>query len=296
MNFGFQVEGRAETAGSDLSANYTAATPGYFRVLRIRLLEGRLFTDSDTATSAKVCVISQTFARRHFPGESPIGRRLLFGFKESVPHEIVGVVVDVKRDGLGVVSRPEMYAPFAQEPWWAAYVVVRTAGDPAGLAAVVRNEVHALDPTMPIEGVQPMTQVVAESVAEPRFRTMLLGLFGGLALLLAVIGIYGVISYSVGRRPRAVGIRLALGAGRRDVLRLVLTEGLALTGAGLAAGAAGAALLTRFLTSLLYDVGRLDPLTYAAVAVMLVGAGLLASWLPARRAMRVDPLIALRAE
>jgi predicted permease len=296
LNFGFRIEGRAETAGSDLSANYTAATPGYFRVLRIRLLEGRLFTDGDTAPSPKVCVISRTFARRHFPGENPIGRRLVFGFKENVPHEIVGVVADVKRDGLGVVSRPEMYVPFAQEPWWAAYVVVRTAGDPMRLAAVVRNEVHALDPTLPIEGVQPMTRVVSESVAQPRFRTMLLGIFGGLALLLAVIGIYGVISYSVGLRRREVGIRLALGAGRRHVLRLVFTEGLALTGAGLAAGAAGAALLTRFLSSLLYDVGRLDPLTYAAVALTLVGAGLLACWLPARRAMRVDPVIALRSE
>ena len=174
--------------------------------------------------------------------------------------------------------------------------VIRTAGDPMRLAAVVRSEVHALDATLPIEGVQPMAQVVSESVAQPRFRTTLLGLFGGLAMLLAVIGIYGVISYSVGRRKREVGIRLALGAGRRDVLRLVLAEGLALTGAGLAAGTLGAVVLTRFLTSLLFDVGRLDPATYAAVALTLVGTGLLACWLPARRAMRVDPVIALRSE
>jgi putative ABC transport system permease protein len=296
LNFGFQIEGRAETTGSDLTANYTALTPSYFRVLKIRLLQGRLFMDHDAAQSPKVCVISQTFAKRHFPGENPVGRRLVFGFKESAPHEIVGVVADVRRDGLGIVSRPEMYVPFVQEPWWASYVVIRTAGDPMGLAAILRKEVRALDPTLPIVGVQPMTQVVTESVAEPRFRSTLLGLFGGLALLLAVIGTYGVISYNIGRRKREVGIRLALGAERGDILRLVLGEGLALTGAGLAAGAAGAVVLTRYLTSLLFDVGRLDPATYAAVALTLVGAGLLASWLPARRATRVDPVIALRAE
>jgi ABC-type antimicrobial peptide transport system permease subunit len=162
------------------------------------------------------------------------------------------------------------------------------------LAATLRAEVHALDPTMPIEGVQPMTQIVSESVAQPRFRTMLLGLFSLLALVLSVIGIYGVISYSVGQRRREVGIRLALGAGRAVVLRQVLGEGLALTAIGLAVGAIGAAALTRFLSSLLFDVGRLDPVTYAAAALTLVGAGLLASWLPARRATRVDPVITLR--
>src|SRR6202043_63361 len=142
-----------------LTANYTALTPSYFRVLKIRLLQGRLFTDHDAAQSPKVCVISQTFAKRHFPGESPVGRRLVFGFKEGVPREIVGVVADVRRDGLGVVSRPEMYVPFVQEPWWAAYVVIRTQEDPMRLAAVLRSEVRALDATLPIESIQTMTQV-----------------------------------------------------------------------------------------------------------------------------------------
>ncbi|HEY6929635.1 MAG TPA: ABC transporter permease, partial [Thermoanaerobaculia bacterium] len=296
LNFGFQIEGRAETPGSDLSANYTSLTPSYFPLLRIRLLRGRLFTLQDSAQSPGVCIISETFAKMHFPNMDPIGHRLVFGFKESVSHEIVGVVADVRRDGLGVVSRPEMYVPFLQEPFWAAYVVVRTRGDPTRLAPAVRNEVHALDPTLPVESVQPMSQMVSDSIAEPRFRTRLLGFFGILALMLAIIGIYGVISYSVGRRTREVGLRMALGAARRDVMRLVLTEGLVLTGAGLAAGAVGAAALTRYLASLLFDVGQLDPATYAVAALALVGAGLLASWLPARRATRVDPIRALREE
>jgi putative ABC transport system permease protein len=296
LNFAFKIEGREERPGSDLSANYTSATPSYFRLLKIPLLQGQLLTEQDTAQSPRVCVISSTFAKIHFPGEDPIGRRLVFGFKESVSHEIVGVVADVRRDGLGVVSRPEMYVPFVQEPFWAAYVVVRTQSDPMHLAGVLRSEVHALDPSLPVEGVQPMTQMVSDSVAEPRFRTRLFGLFGGLALVLAVIGIYGVISYSIGRRKREVGLRMALGAAQRDVLRLVLVEGLTLTGAGLLVGALGAVMLTRFVASLLFDIGRWDPLTYAVSALTLLAAGLLASWLPARRAMRVDPIKALRDE
>ena len=210
--------------------------------------------------------------------------------------QIVGVVGDVQRDGLGAPSRPEMYVPFAQDPWWAAYVVVRTTGDPMALSATLRSDVRALAPTLPVEGMQPMDHLVADSVAQPRFRTTLLGLFAVAALLLAMIGIYGVISYSVGRRTREVGIRVALGASRSDVLRLILRQGAALAGLGLAAGVAGALLLTRSLASLLFDVGRLDVATYGAVALLLLGAALLASWIPARRATRVDPVDALRVE
>ena len=297
LNFAFQVEGRApEREGSDASANYTSATPEYFRVLEIPLRQGRLFSASDDAEASPVCLVSEAFARRFFPGENPLGRRLVFGFTEPTPREIVGVVGDVRRDGLGSPSRPEMYVPFAQEPFWAAYVSVRASGDPARLSSALRNEVRALAPTLPIEAIQPMTEIVRESVSQPRFRTTLVGFFAAAALLLAVIGIYGVISYGVGRRTREVGIRLALGAGRRDVLALVLRQGLALTGAGLAAGVAGALLLTRFLSSLLFETGRLDPAIFAGVALLLAAAGMLACWIPARRATRVDPVIALRFE
>ncbi len=295
LNFNFRIEGRSEeSAGSDLSANYTAVTSDYFRVLRVALLRGRLISESDAAASAKVCLVSSTFARRFFPGEDAVGRRLVFGFTDSVPREIVGVVGDVQRDGIGPPSRPEMYVPFVQDPWWASYIAVRTAGDPGRLASVVRREIRALDPTLPVADIQPMTQIVEQSVAQPRLRTTLLALFGATALLLAILGIYGVISYNVGRRTREVGIRVALGAQRADVLRLILRQGLGLTAAGLAAGLAGAVILTRHLASLLFGIRPIDPPTYLAVAIVLLAAGLLACWIPARRATRVDPVLALR--
>jgi putative ABC transport system permease protein len=296
LNFAFSIEGHAEEPGADKSANYTAATPGYFRVMGVPLVSGRTFSQRDGATAPRVCVVSAAFARRYFPGENPLGKRLVFGFPSPVAREIVGVVGDVKRDGLALPSQPEMYVPFVQEPWWAAYALVRTSGDPARLSSAMRADVKALDPSLPLEDVAPMRQFVDDSVAQPRFRTTVLGLFGAAALLLAVLGIYGVISYSVGRRTREVGIRLALGAAPSDVLRMVLFEGLGLVALGLALGLAGALLSTRYLSSLLFEVSRLDALSYAGVAALLLLAGLAASWLPARRATRVDPVSALRAE
>jgi putative ABC transport system permease protein len=297
LNFAFHVEGKPVPPGeTEPTANYTSLTTEYFKVLRVPLLRGRLFTDADGADRPKVCVVSAELARRFFPGEDPIGRRLVFGFTEPVSREIVGVVGDVKRDGLGVVSRPEMYVPFVQEPWWAAYLIVRTSGDPAALAPAVRAHVRALDATLPIEDTAPMTRTVYDSAAQPRFRTTLLAVFGGAALLLAALGIYGVVSYGVGRRTRELGIRVALGAQRGDVLRMILGEGLILSALGLAAGLAGALVLTRYLSSLLFEVGRLDPPTYAVVGATLLAVSLLAGFLPARRATRVDPVTALRQE
>jgi predicted permease len=296
LNFGFQVEGRAAEKPGNQSANYTAATADYFRVMGIRLLSGRLFGSGDTPESAKVCLISEAFARRTFPGEDPLGKRLVFGFTKGVSREIVGVVGDVRRDGLASPSQPEMYVPFGQDAWWAAYLALRTTGDPARLSATVRNEVRALDPTLPIAAVEPMGQFVTDSVAQPRFRTSLLGLFAATALVLSLVGLYGVVSYNVGRRTREVGVRMALGARGSDVVRLVLANGLGLAGLGLAAGLAGAFLVTRWLSGLLYGVSPLDPATYAGVALLFLAALLSACYVPARRATQVDPVRALRAE
>ena len=297
LNFGFTIEGKpVEKPGSDRSANYTALTPEYFRVLGVPLVRGRFFRAGDAAGSPRVCAISSAFARQYFPGEDPIGKRLVFGFKEGVSREIVGIVGDVKRNGLGVPSQPEMYVPFEQDPWWAAYLAVRVRGEPERLAPVLRAHVRSLDPTLPISDIEPMSQIVSDSIAEPRFRTSLLALFAGLALLLAVIGIYGVISYDVGRRSREIGIRLALGASRRDVLGLVLREGLVLAALGLAVGLAGGFALTRSVSSLLFETVPLDPATHAGVAALLLSAALLASVIPAWRAARIDPLAALRSD
>lgn len=297
LNFAFKIEGHEDEGfGGDLTANYTAATGDYFRVMGVPLVSGRWLSDEDGAATPKVCVVSATFARRFFPGADPIGRRLVFGFTRSVSREIVGIVGDVRRDGLGVPPRPEMYVPFSQDPWWASYIAVRASGDPARLAGVLRAEIRALDPSLPVEGVEPMTQAVYESVAQPRFRTTLLGLFGLTAFLLAAIGISGVLSYNVARRTREMGIRIALGATRPDILRIVLSEGLALTALGLAFGLAGALVLTQSLSSVLFEVRPIDPATYLAVMALLLVSGLGASWIPARRATRVDPLVALRYE
>ncbi len=297
LNFAFTIEGRAaDGPGSDMAANYTALTPDYFRVLGVPLVRGRLFAPGDAAAAPKVCLVSAAFARRYLPGEDPIGKRLVFGFKDRVPRQIVGVVGDVKRDGLASPSQPEMYVPFEQDPWWAAYLALRTRGDPDRLASVLRAHVRALDPSLPVADVQPMTAIVADSVAQPRFRATLLGLFGLTALLLAAIGIYGVMSYDVGRQSRDIGIRLALGARASDVLGLVLGQGLGLAAAGLLAGLAGAAVLTRFLSSLLFEMSPLDPATYAVVVLVLFAAALLACWIPARRALGVSPAAVLRRD
>ena len=296
LNFGFQVEGRAAAAGADQSANYTAVLGDYFRVLGVRLVSGRLLDERDARGTPNVCLISSAFARQYFPDENPLGKRLVFGFVAPVPREIVGIVADVKRDDLSLPSRPEMYVPFAQDAWWAAYVAIRLKDgrDPLLLASALREQVRSLDPEMPVTEIQPFTQTVSDSVAEPRFRTTLLALFGATALLLAVIGIYGVISYTVGRRTREVGIRMTLGASATDVMRLVLRQGIGLTAAGLAVGVAGALLLTRSLSTLLFEVSPLDVPTWTAVAAVLIAAGLAACWIPARRAMRLDPVRALR--
>jgi putative ABC transport system permease protein len=297
INIGFEIEGEPPKSKSERpTANFSTIDPNYFHVMQIPLLRGREFTRADQPGAPRVCVISATMARRFFPNGDAIGKRITVGFPESVFREIVGIVGDVKDRDLADPDPTQVYAPFSQNPFWAMTLGVRTHGDPAQLGAAVREQVRALDPALPVENLKPMTEVVAESISEPRFRTTLLGLFAATALLLAAAGIYGVISYNTRRRTREIGIRVALGAQRSDVLSLILREGFALSAAGTALGIIGAAALAHFLATLVFGISTSDPLTYLSVTGLLLGVALLACYIPARRAMRVDPMIALRYE
>src|ERR1700732_3656746 len=297
INLGFQVEGEPPKSKSESpTANFATINPNYFHAMQIPLLQGREFKVADQPDAPRVCVISATMARRFFPNGNAIGKRLVVGFPESVLREIVGIVGDVKDRNLADPDPTQVYVPFSQNPFWAMTLGVRTHGDPAQLTATIREQVRALDPALPVENLKPMTEVVAASVAEPRFRTTLLGLFAAAALLLAAVGIYGVISYNTGRRTREIGIRVALGAQRGNVLTLVLKEGVILGAARVAVGILGAAGLAHFLATLVFGIGTSDPITYLSVTGLLLGVALLACYIPARRAMRVDPMVALRYE
>jgi putative ABC transport system permease protein len=297
FSFGFAIEGRTPTEpGEGPSANYSAVSPDYFHVMQIPLLQGRLFTEHDTPVSPKVCIISESMARRYFPQEDPLGKRLTFGYQARVAREIVGVVRDVRQTSLTELHDPVMYVPYTQDPWWAMAIVLRGVGSPAALATELRAQVHTLDKDLPVADVQPLTQEIYESSAQPRFRTLLLGLFGLMALVLAAAGIYGVVSYDVGHRSHEFGIRMALGARRGDLLKQVLKEGMALTAMGLGVGLAGAWFASRAIASLLFEVNARDLATFVTSAVLLAGVALFACLVPARRATKLDPMVALRYE
>ncbi|HWW75235.1 MAG TPA: ABC transporter permease, partial [Pyrinomonadaceae bacterium] len=292
----FIREGRPATPEESANASYLVATPGYFQALRIPLVSGRTFTAQDSEKAPMVVVVNETMARRFWPGESPVGKRITIWRDEKFPREIVGVVGDT-RSKPAEPAGAQMYVPFAQDPNWASLsVVVRTSADPSSLAAAARDEVHALDKAIPVYNARPLSDVVAASLAERRASTLLVGAFALLALLLALVGIYGVTAYYVTQRTHEIGLRMALGARAYHILGLVVGRSLRLTLAGLAVGLCGALALTRAMASLLYEVKPADPLTLAAAAALLGAVALLACLLPARRATRVDPLIALRAE
>jgi putative ABC transport system permease protein len=268
----------------------------YFRAVGIPLLHGRTFDARDTDVAPTVFVINEELARRHFPGEDPIGKRISFRWDDLVPGEIVGVVGSVRELGPAAEPAPAIYRPYTQMPNGSFHLVVRTAGEPQALAGTIREVVRSLDPNLPVPEIRTMDQVAGETVARPRLNLLLLGGFAALALVLAAIGLYGVMAYSVTQRRAEVGVRMALGASRPDVVRLVISQGIRLTLAGLLVGLAGSLVLTRLMASLLFGVQPTDPLTLAAVAVFLAAIALVASWIPARRAASTDPAIVLRAE
>ena len=299
INLAFDIPGTPPaSAGTSRTANFVSASPNYFRVMGIPLLAGRLFNAHDTLHAPWVTLISESFARTHFPNQDPLGKHLKFGFPfdASGVREIVGVVGDVRDVALSKDPGAMMYVPFDQAPFWGGNVIVKSSLSTSSLANTIRQEAQKLDKDLPVTDIALMPDAIHSSMAQPRFRTLLLGLFAAMALALAAIGIFGVISYSVTRRTNEIGIRVALGAQSADVLKQVLGEGARLAGVGLALGLAASILATRFLGTLLFGVSPTDPLTFAAVAAILAAVALVACYLPARRATRVDPLVALRYE
>ncbi|HXU36319.1 MAG TPA: ABC transporter permease [Blastocatellia bacterium] len=291
----FLIEGQpAPEPNREPVSYFSKVTPDYFRAMGIRLLRGRLITDADNTDAPKVAVISEEMSRRYFADNDALGKGLLLGSKDR--REIVGIVSDVKFFGLNLDARPMMYFSEQQFPARSMSLIVRTPGDPMSAATAVRSEVQTLDRDLAVSNVMPMEQLVSASLAEPRFLLLLLGVFACAALVLSVIGVYGVVSYSVAQRSHEIGVRMALGAQARDVLKLVLGKGMALVGGGVAIGLGGAFVLSRIMESLLFGVGSRDMATFALTAIVLAGVALGACFVPARRATKVDPMVALRYE
>jgi putative ABC transport system permease protein len=273
---------------------FNSVSPDYFRAMELRVIKGRAFTDLDNEKSPLVVVISETMARRYFPNDEPLGKRI--GRGPDRWREIVGVVRDVKHFGLDADTPPTMYFPMRQVPARAMNLIARTAGDPLSLAPSLRAQVWAGDHNLAIANLGTMKDLVSASVVQQRFILLLLGCFAALALLLATVGIYGVMSYAVTQRTHEIGIRMALGARMTDVLKLIVRNGIVLTLIGVAIGLTLAFALTRLMTSLLFGVTPTDALTFAMVSAGLVLVALVACYIPARRATKVDPLVALRYE
>jgi len=286
------ADGAAPDWSKASAADWRGVTPGFFQTLHIPLLRGREFTPDD-ANKQNAVIINEAAAQKFWPGADPLGRTVFIGH-ENRPQEIVGIVANVKGTGLNAAFKPEMYTPL--RGFWYAFLALRTNQDPSQLAPAAREEIAALDRGVPVYQVATMDQLLSASMATQRFDLFLLVLFAVLAVALAAIGIYSVLAFGVSRRTREIGIRLALGAHPRDVLGLLVRQGMQLVFAGIALGIVGALALTRLMASLLYGVGSSDPITFLAVSLLLTAVALLACYLPARRAMRLDPIAILRSE
>jgi predicted permease len=294
----FVIEGRpAPPANDEPSADIRTADSGYFRTMGIPLLVGREFTDHENEGAARVLVINQTMARQYWPAGNPIGQRITMkDWGPPLTGEIVGIVGDVKTNGLDVAVGPMIYWPYSQFPQLFNTIVVRSDGDPARLVPALKGAIWSIDKNQPISRIETFDEILSESLARRRLYMILLGIFSGAALLLAAVGIYGMVSYSVSKRTHELGIRLAIGAGRRDVLLLVLGQAASVALLGMIMGIGAALVLTRLMSNILYGVSTSDPSTFAAGAVILAIVAALASYIPARRAMGLDPMVALRHE
>ena len=295
--FTFQIVGQTPfPKGQEPYSELRIATPGYFDAIGTALRSGRLFGDHDDAKAAPVVLINETFARRFLPRQQPIGQRIDFGGGEKEIREIIGVVADVKNDDFDEQPDPAVYVPHAQNPSRTMSLVIRATQEPTRLASAVRSEVQALDPSLPVSNVKTISQMIDERISAKRLMTYILAVFGLTALLLAAVGIYGVMSYAVTQRTQEIGIRMALGARAIDVLKLVVRNGMSLALIGMTIGLLGAFALTRLLANLLFHVTPTDSLTFAAVSIALILVAFFACYIPARRATKVDPLVALRDE
>jgi predicted permease len=275
--------------------NIQMFSPGFVETMGVPLLKGREFTEHDGEHDALVVMVNQSLVRRYWLNDNPIGKRIWVG-RVPDPMRVVGVLGDIRNVSLGADPQPEIYLPFAQRPWAAMNLIARVEGDPHRFVSAIRGAVFSIDRDQPVTAVKSMEEVLEAAASQPRFTTSLLAALAASAVLLALVGMYGVIEYSTAQRTQEVGIRVALGAASDDILRLILLQGLVLAGTGIAIGVAAALLLTRLLASLLYHVTATDPLTFVAGTLLFLIVALAASLFPARRAMRVDPAVALRYE
>jgi putative ABC transport system permease protein len=293
----FSIQGRAAESERGPIADIAVVDANYFRTMEVPLMTGRNFTSADTYKTQGVAVIDQTLAQQYWPGKDPLGSQLKFGFGRGVQGvTVVGVVGDIKSDGFEAPSVPHIYVALGQFAPVNAVVFLRSRGNVEPLGEAVRHEVESIDPNVPVHSISSMNQIIARSIAERRFALELLGVFAGVALLLAAIGIYGVMSYSFSQRTHEVGVRIALGAQRLDILRMALGESMLIVIIGLASGLVVAVIMTRFFRSMLFGVAPTDPTTFLSVSAILAVAAFLACYIPAKRATRVDPLTALREE
>ncbi len=298
LNDPFSIEGRPFDSNNATWAGWQQVTPNYFRTLGIPLVAGREFSEHDNADSLRVAIINESLARRYFSGENPIGKRLTLGSPrpDNPWKTIVGVVKDIPHRSLESVAEPDWYLPYLQQPRREMFLMVRSSVDPASLTAAIRNQVLAIDRDQPVTAIQTMNEVIASTTAPRRFNALLLGIFAAVALTLAAVGIFSVMSYSVTQRTQEIGVRMALGARANDVVGLIVRQGMTLAMVGIAGGIIASIAATRTMTSLLYGVTAFDLATFAIISLFLATVALLACYLPARRAARIDPMAALRHE
>jgi predicted permease len=294
------IEGRQIAKGDEPSESIGVVLPGYFETMRIPILSGRGFREQDDPRGVAVMMINQAFARKYFPQENPLGKRILVGLGDGVVNhpmrEVVGVVGDIKGKGLTTAAQPQYYLPYAQAVVTNPYLVIRSTGDPAVLQSAIRAVLHEMDKTVPLYQVATLENYVSQSAAQPRFQTLLLTCFAAIALLLAAIGLYGLLSYMVVQRTLEIGLRVALGAKKSDVMRMVVQRGLSLALIGLASGLLISAVITRLLSGMLYGIQPSDPIAFVATTGILLLASLAACSIPAYRAAQLDPIETLREQ